>query len=116
MMGRPTKRVSVTAAQKQELDSSPNSKRRTRSIAFRAQIVLQCARGQRDTEVARRLRTSNNTVGMWRGRFLKSDIEGLADEPRVGAPRKVGDERIAELITQTLETTPEGATHWSTPG
>jgi hypothetical protein len=31
-----------------------------------------------------------------------------------GRPRVVGDERIKDLITATLETTPADATHWST--
>jgi transcriptional regulator with XRE-family HTH domain len=50
----------------------------------------------------------------WRTRFLKSRLEGLYDEPRPGAPRKVGDEKIEAVIIQTLESTPRGQTHWST--
>jgi transposase len=114
MIGRPTKRVSVSVDEEQELERLAKLKRRTRNVAFRAQIVLYCAKGKTDTEVAKLLRTSNNTVGMWRSRFNERGLEGLLDEPRPGAPRKVGDERIEELITRTLETTPEGATHWST--
>ena len=114
MIGRPTKRISVTATEQEELERRSKLKRKRRSVAFRAQIVLHCARGKTDTEVAALLRTSNNTVGMWRGRFLDRGVAGLFDEARPGAPRKVGDERIEELITRTLESTPEGATHWST--
>ena len=40
-------------------------------------------------------------------------LDGLYDEPRSGAPRKIGDERIAEIIGRTLEETPPGGTHWS---
>lgn len=114
MIGRPAKRVSLKPEEKLELERLSKQKRKTRGAAFRAQIVLSCAKGRTDTEVARLLRTSNNTVGMWRGRFLERGVEGLLDEPRAGAPRKVGDERIEEVVTRTLETTPEGATHWST--
>lgn len=114
MIGRPTKRVSLSPEDKLELEQLSKLKRRTRSVAFRAQIVLTCAKGQTDTAVAKVLRTSINTVGMWRGRFLERGVEGLLDEPRAGAPRQLGDERIEEVITRTLETTPEGATHWST--
>lgn len=114
MIGRPAKRVSLKPEEKLELERLSKQKRKTRGAAFRAQIVLSCAKGRTDTEVARLLRTSNNTVGMWRGRFLERGMEGLLDEPRAGAPRKVGDERIEEVVTRTLETTPEGATHWST--
>lgn len=83
-------------------------------MAFRAQIVLKCSEDRSDSEVAVFLRISNSTVGLWRKRFLESGIDGLFDEPRAGAPRQMDDERIEEIIIKTLETTPEGATHWST--
>lgn len=53
-------------------------------------------------------------VGKWRSRFLERRLEGLYDEPRPGAPRKVTDEHVEQIIIQTLETTPRGQTHWST--
>ncbi|MGQ0646323.1 MAG: hypothetical protein ACT4P7_02060 [Gemmatimonadaceae bacterium] len=36
------------------------------------------------------------------------------DEPRPGAPRRVTDAQIEDVIVRTLESTPRGATHWST--
>ena len=50
----------------------------------------------------------------WRARFAAHRLEGLADAPRPGAPRPVGDEPIGRLIVRTLETQPEGVTHGST--
>ena len=44
----------------------------------------------------------------------RSEIDGLYDEPRVGAPRKISDENVEAIIVKTLETTPAGRTHWST--
>ena len=55
-------------------------------------------------------------VGKWRARFLKARLEGLYDEPRPGAPRKIGDDQVEKVIIQTLESTPRGQTHWSTRG
>jgi DDE superfamily endonuclease len=40
-------------------------------------------------------------------------VNGLFDDPRPGAPRKIGDEEIAETIRRTLEARPAGATHRS---
>ena len=40
-------------------------------------------------------------------------LEGLVDEPRPGAPRKITDEQLEEVIVKTLEVTPSDATHWS---
>jgi len=37
----------------------------------------------------------------------------LAAEPRPGAPRKITDEAVEELIVATLERHPGDATHWS---
>jgi transposase/AraC-like DNA-binding protein len=41
-------------------------------------------------------------------------LDGLLDEPRPGAPRRVTDVEVERIVTQTLETTPTHATHWST--
>ena len=53
------------------------------------------------------------TVGKWRRRFLAERVDGLRDEPRPGAPRTVEDARIEAVITRTLESQPDDATHWS---
>jgi transposase len=55
-------------------------------------------------------------VGKWRSRFLKARLEGLYDEPRPGAPRKVSDDQVEKVVIRTLESTPRGQTHWSTRG
>jgi transposase len=76
--------------------------------------VLACAEGLDNKAAAKRLRCSLGMVGKWRSRFLKARLEGLYDEPRPGAPRKVGDDQIERVVIQTLESTPRGQTHWST--
>jgi transposase len=40
-------------------------------------------------------------------------MEGLLDEPRPGAPRQIGDDKVAEIVRLTLEATPRDAPHWS---
>jgi transposase len=56
------------------------------------------------------------TVGKWRSRFVARRLDGLLDEPRPGAPRKISDEQVEAVIVKTLETKPENTTHWSTRG
>jgi transposase len=114
MIGRPTKRISLESPQRVELEQLARQKRKSRSVAFRAQIILRCAEGRSDLEAAKALRTSNSTVGFWRKRFLEGGVDGLFDEPRAGAPRQIDDEQIEKVVTETLEQSPPGATHWST--
>jgi len=86
----------------------------SQALAERCRIVLACAEGRSNTEVAQRLGVSRPTVTKWRSRFVARRLEGLADEPRPGVPRKNTDEQIERVLVATLETTPKEATHWST--
>ena len=86
----------------------------SQALAERCRIVLACAEGASNIEVARRLGVSRPTVTKWRSRFVARRLEGLADEPRPGAPRTITDEQIDQVLVTTLETTPKDATHWST--
>ena len=43
-----------------------------------------------------------------RGRFVRNRIAGLTDEYRSGRPRSISDDRVAEVIKRTLETTAKG--------
>ena len=87
----------------------------SQDVALRARIVLACADPQAtNTGIARRLGVSRQSVVTWRARFNAHRLDGLSDAPRSGAPRKVGDDAIERLITLTLETQPDNATHWST--
>lgn len=83
-------------------------------LAFRARIILASAEGESDLKVATRLDTTRETVGKWRRRFLKARCDGLLDESRPGAPRKMKDEELEHVLTMTLESVPRDATHWST--
>ena len=71
------------------------------------------ADGLSNTAIAEKLGVSRRTVGLWRCRFAEKRVCGLDDQPRPGAPRKIGDDKIAEVVTRALETVPEDATHWS---
>jgi transposase len=86
----------------------------SQALAERCRIVLACAEGASNIEVARRLGISRPTVTKWRSRFVARRLERLADEPRAGAPRSITDEQIEYVFVTTLGTTPRDATHWST--
>src|SRR5215212_2495580 len=59
----------------------------SQALAERCRIVLACAEGASNTEVAERLGVSRPTVTTWRSRFVARRLEGLADEPHPGARR-----------------------------
>lgn len=112
--GRPKIALTVTDDERVELERLTKRARTNRDVAFRARIVLACVDEPSNTEVARRLRCTGHTVGKWRSRFIKRRLDGLYDEPRVGGPRQITDEQVEALIVSTLESKPQGHTHWST--
>ena len=114
MAWRAAVRIELDAAERSELQARARRRKIARADAVRAQIVLLAANGTPNLAIAERLGISRITVATWRKRFAARRLDGLIDEPRPGAPRKIGDEKIAEAVTTTLETMPAAATHWST--
>ncbi len=85
----------------------------SQALALRSRIVLRSAEGATNREVARQLEVTPQTVGKWRARYIERGVEGLLDEPRPGAPRKVTDDKVEEVVVKTLESKPTDSTHWS---
>lgn len=85
----------------------------SQALAQRCRIVLGCAAGNTNKQVAEELGVSPQMVCKWRQRFVDRRLDGLTDEPRPGAPRRITDDAVEELITATLERQPKDATHWS---
>jgi transposase len=82
--------------------------------ALRCRIILACATGASNKDVAARLGSTPHAVGRWWKRFVEHRIVGLGDMPRPGGPRTVTDEQVAAVVKRTLESTSKNATHWST--
>lgn len=112
--GRPKATLTLTADERRELESLAHRSRSAPALARRARIVLACAEGRDNKTVARRLHLTAGTVCKWRARFVRDRVDGLYDEPRPGAPRTITDDHVEHVIVRTLESTPRGATHWST--
>jgi len=112
--GRPKQPLLLTDEERARLESMAHRARSQPLLARRARVLLACGEGLDNHVVASKLRCSLGMVGKWRSRFLKARLEGLYDEPRPGAPRKLSDEQVERVVIQTLESTPRGQTHWST--
>ena len=85
-----------------------------RGLALRPETILACATAKSNKNVARKLRVTAPAVGKWRKRFVAKRPDGLMDEPRPGAPRTITYDAVEAVVTRALESTPQGATHWST--
>lgn len=105
--------ITVSTEEREQLEAISRSRSLPHGLVRRAHIILGSADGLGSTELARRYGVSRPTVGLWRRRWLESGIAGLHTELRPGRPRSIDDERVAELITTTLDRKPAQATHWS---
>jgi transposase len=108
------KELKLTVQENNQLVEWLRRHKTSQALALRSRVILACAQGASNREVAQRCRTTPQTAGKWRSRFLERRLDGLLDEPRPGAPRKLDDARIEQLIATTLNERPREATHWST--
>src|SRR6266700_3354182 len=111
--GRPKAELALSDVERETLVRWSQRRKSAQALALRCRIVLACADGLSNAEVAGRLGVSRPTVGKWRSRFVVRRLEGLVDEDRPGAPRKISDDKVEEVVVATLEQAPKDATHWS---
>src|SRR5258708_34285747 len=88
-MGRPKANLELTEVQQQELERMVRAGRSEKRMVFRARLILECATGADNVQVAKRLGTTEQTVTLWRGRFLQGGMGGLADLARSGRPERI---------------------------
>jgi transposase len=107
--------ITLSAADRATLEGWTRRRKTAQALAMRARLVLACAEPEATNgAVAEALGVSRPTVATWRKRFAERGPDGLLDEPRPGAPRKITDEQVERAVVTTLESTPPHATHWST--
>jgi transposase len=113
--GRPKAELVLSDVERETLLSWSRRAKTAQALALRARIVLACAEGTTNKDVAASLGVWPQTVNKWRARFVRDRLEGLSDEPRPGAARKITDEQVEAVIVKTLEAAPDNNdTHWST--
>lgn len=103
--------VELSDEERDQLQRWVRRRMSAQGLALRSRIVLACAEGVSNTEVALRVGVSLPTVRKWRSRFLSRRLEGLHDEPRPGRPATISVEQVEQVIIDTLESTPSNATH-----
>jgi transposase len=111
--GRPKAELVVTDDERATLERWARRPTSSQALAQRCRIVLGCAAGKPNTQVAAEVGVWPQTVGVWRRRFIERRLDGLVDEPRPGGPRTITDEQVEAVVVATLERAPKDATHWS---
>jgi transposase len=112
--GRPIPKLTLSEQEREMLQQWSRRAKSAQALALRARIILECARGRTNSQAASELRVTPQTIGKWRSRFCAKRLDGLLDEPRPGTPRRLSDADVERVLVKTLESTPKGATHWST--
>jgi transposase len=112
--GRPKQPLTIEPVDGEKLLLLARRPKTAQRAALRAKIVLRAAEGLSNQQIAAQLGVCGTTVGKWRERYRRQGMDGLSDDPRPGAPRKITDAKVEEAVTQTLEGLPRAATHWST--
>lgn len=115
--GRPPVTITLTGAERRQLESWAGRHSSAQNLALRCKIILLCEDSTlTGKQIAAKVGCNPATVSKWRKRFAAQRLDGLADEPRPGAARSIGDDVIEQVVIDTLETAPADATHWSTRG
>ena len=78
--------LSLTAAERRELQARARRYTLPYRDVIRAKIVLLAAEGLDNDEIATRLDTRREIVSKWRKRFYQQGLPGLEERPRGGRP------------------------------
>lgn len=112
MPGPKPAEIVLTNAERQEMEKLVSRHTTAQQKALRGRIVLLAAEGKNTPEIARELKTSLDTVRLWRRRWLDlqpislkdlSVEERLEDLPRPGTPPRFTTDQICQMEQMACE-------------
>lgn len=117
--------IELSDAERQGLEKLVKRHQTPQQIALRARIILAIGQGKNNSEIARALQVTVDTVRLWRRRWLAlqpislEDLSGedrLQDLPRPGAPARIQPEQVAQIMALACEAPADAQrpmTHWT---
>ena len=112
-MGK-TVKMKLKTEERERLKSIVGSHKSEIRDVLRAKIILLASEGKVNQDIATEMKTSRQTVSLWKSRFLMERLEGLKDRTGRGRKRKYNSLKINTIVEKTLTTVPRNGTHWST--
>ena len=82
---------------------------------LRARIVLLADKGRSTRSIAKAVDVMPRTVSLWRGRYAREGLAGLAERPRPGPPAKYGAETGRRVLAVLDRPPPAGFARWTGP-
>ncbi len=104
--------ITLSAAERQELEHLVRRHATPQQLALRAQLVLAAADGANNCQIARQFDVSLDMVRRWRDRWLVCQAasledlpvaDRLTDAPRPGTPVRITDEQVAKIVALACE-------------
>lgn len=113
-MWNSAKAIVVSKGEKEILERWIRSPSTPQGVALRASIISLAANGISNNGISIKLSISRPTVLLWRKRFKEEGTKGLS-EIKDGRGRKpeIPLAKLERIVHDTLNTKPEGGTHWS---
>ena len=114
IMARISPVVSLSADELAQLVRWEAAPRTPQQVALRCRLVLAAAAGKQDLEIASTYDVHRHTAALWRKRVQSAGIGSLWEiQPGRGRKPQYDLEQRDAWIAATLQTKPQGMTHWS---
>jgi len=113
-MPKVARAVVLSVSNREQLESWVRAQFTPQQVVLRSRILLMAADGRQDVEIAAELEINRHTPALWRKRFHSDGLAGVWEtQPGRGRKPSFGQDKIAAMIEATLQTKPQGSTHWS---
>jgi transposase len=123
MRGPKPKTLSLNEVERNELEMLVHRHRTPQQVAQRGRMILAAAKGNNNSQIARALGVSVDTVRSWRTRWIELQTvpleelpveERLWDIPRPGKPSRITAEQTCQIVALACEQPKERPiSHWT---